>query len=32
MNDKKERIVDLNTTVCYLKQDDKVLMLKFNKI
>ena len=27
----KERIAHLNTTACYLKQDDKVLMIKLNK-
>lgn len=31
MNDKKQRIAHLNSTVCYLKQDDKVLMIKFTK-
>lgn len=29
--EKKERIAHLNSTVCYLKQEDKVLMIKFNK-
>lgn len=28
---KEPRISHLNATVCYLKKDDKVLMLKFNK-
>lgn len=28
---KQPRISHLNATVCYLKKDDKVLMLKFNK-
>jgi len=27
----KERIVHLNATVCYLKKDNKVLMIKFAK-
>ena len=27
----KERIAHLNATVCYLKKDNKVLMLKFSK-
>ncbi len=27
----KERIAHLNSTVCYLKKDDKVLMIKFAK-
>lgn len=27
----KNRIAHLNATVCYLKKDNKVLMLKFNK-
>lgn len=27
----KERIVHYNATVCYLKKDNQVLMLKFNK-
>lgn len=27
----KNRIAHLNATVCYLKKDDKVLMLKFSK-
>ena len=31
ISEKKERIAHLNSTVCYLKQDDKVLMIKFNK-
>lgn len=31
MDEKKERIAHLNSTVCYLKHDDKVLMIKFNK-
>ena len=29
--EKKPRVSHLNATVCYLKKDDKVLMLKFNK-
>lgn len=28
---KKHRIAHENATVCYLKKDDKVLMLKFSK-
>lgn len=28
---KKERISHLNATACYLKKDDKVLMIKFSK-
>ncbi len=28
---KKHRIAHLNATVCYLKKDDKVLMIKFSK-
>ena len=28
----KERIVHLNSTVCYLKKDNRILMIKFNKI
>lgn len=31
MNDKKQRIAHLNSTVYYLKQNDKVLMIKFTK-
>jgi 8-oxo-dGTP diphosphatase len=31
MSDKKERIAHLNSTVCYLKKDNKVLMIKFTK-
>lgn len=31
MNGKKQRIAHLNSTVCYLKQADKVLMIKFTK-
>ena len=27
----KERVIHLNATVCYLKKDNQVLMLKFNK-
>ena len=27
----KERIAHLNSTVCYLKKDNKVLMIKFSK-
>lgn len=28
---KKSRVVHYNATACYLKKDDKVLMIKFNK-
>lgn len=28
---KKERIAHLNSTVCYLKKDNKILMIKFSK-
>lgn len=28
---KKERLLHYNSTVCYLKKDDKVLMIKFSK-
>lgn len=28
---KKQRLLHYNATVCYLKKDDKVLMIKFNK-
>ena len=28
---KKERVTHLNSTICYLKKDDKVLMIKFFK-
>ena len=28
---KKERIAHLDSTVCYLKKDNKVLMIKFSK-
>lgn len=31
MSDKKQRIAHLNSTVCYLKKDNKVLMIKFSK-
>ena len=31
MSDKKERIVHLNSTVCYLKKDDKILMINLIK-
>lgn len=31
MSEKEERIAHLNSTACYLKQDDRVLMIKFNK-
>lgn len=31
MSEKKERVAHLNSTVCYLRQEDKVLMIKFNK-
>lgn len=31
MSDKKQIIAHLNSTVCYLKRDDKVLMIKFSK-
>ncbi len=31
MEVKKHRISHLNATACYLKKDDKVLMIKFNK-
>lgn len=27
----KERVIHLNSTVCYLKKDNKVLMIKFSK-
>lgn len=27
----KERVVHLNTTVCYLKKEDSILMIKFSK-
>lgn len=27
----KERIAHLNSTACYLKKDNKVLMIKFSK-
>ncbi len=27
----KERIAHLNSTACYLKKDNKVLMIKFTK-
>lgn len=28
---KKERLLHYNSTVCYLKKDDKILMIKFSK-
>lgn len=31
MSDKKKRIAHLNSTVCYLKKNNKVLMIKFTK-
>ena len=31
MSDKKQRVAHLNSTVCYLKSNDKVLMMKFTK-
>jgi len=31
MSDKKQRVAHLNSTVCYLKKDNKVLMIKFTK-
>lgn len=31
MSEKKQRIAHLNSTVCYLKMDNKVLMIKFTK-
>ena len=31
MENKKQRVAHLNSTVCYLKKDNKVLMLKFTK-
>lgn len=31
MSDKRQRIAHLNSTVCYLKRDNKVLMIKFSK-
>lgn len=31
MSDKKQRIAHLNSTVCYLKKNNKVLMIKFSK-
>lgn len=31
MKNKKQRVAHLNSTVCYLKKDNKVLMLKFTK-
>lgn len=31
MSEKKQRIAHLNSTVCYLKKDNKVLMIKFTK-
>ena len=31
MNEKKQRVAHLNSTVCYLKNENKVLMIKFTK-
>ena len=31
MSEKKQRIAHLNSTACYLKRDNKVLMIKFSK-
>ncbi len=31
MSDKKQRVAHLNSTVCYLKKDNKVLMIKLKK-
>ncbi len=31
MSEKKHRVAHLNSTVCYLKKDNKVLMIKFTK-
>lgn len=31
MSDKKQRVAHLNSTVCYLKKENKVLMIKFTK-
>lgn len=31
MNGKKKRVAHLNSTVCYLKKENKVLMIKFSK-
>lgn len=31
MSEKKNRIAHLNSTVCYLKKENKVLMMKFTK-
>lgn len=31
MIEKKQRVAHLNSTVCYLKKDNKVLMIKFTK-
>lgn len=31
MSDKKQRVAHLNSTVCYLKKGNKVLMIKFTK-
>ena len=31
MSDKKQTIAHLNSTVCYLKKDNKILMIKFTK-
>lgn len=28
---KKERVAHFNSTACYLKKEDKVLMIKFSK-
>ena len=31
MEEKKKRIAHLNSTICYLKKDNKILMMKFTK-
>ena len=31
MDEKKQRVTHLNATVCYLKKENKVLMIKFTK-
>ena len=31
MNEKKQRVAHLNSTVCYLKKENKVLMINFTK-
>ena len=31
MSDKKQRVAHLNSTACYLKNNDEVLMIKFTK-